>query len=96
VNEVEMPRNVLWAAVSALAGSLTIRLIDYWRLRIERDFNATASGDDGAVLSYPWLAEHPIGIGIAVGLLVFAIGLYLIVGYAQTAYLRPEPPPATA
>jgi hypothetical protein len=94
VDEEELPRNVIWLGVSALIGSMTVRLLDYWRLRIERRFNATA--DDGAVLSYPWLAQHPVWIGLLVGVLVFVVGLYLITGYSRTTYLRPEPPAASS
>lgn len=89
--DAEMPRSVLWFVVSALVGSMTIRALDYWRLRIERDFRSS-NQEEGAQVSYPFLAENPIWIGVLIGIVVFVVGLYLIRGYAQTAYLRPEPP----
>lgn len=89
--DAEMPRRILWLVVSVLAGSMTIRAIDYWRLRIERDFNAS-NQEAGAQVSYPFLAESPVWIGVLVGLVVFVVGLYLIEGYAKTAYLRPTSP----
>ena len=90
----ELPRSWIWFGFSALIGSMTVRIIDYWRLRVVRQFNRNA--DDGAVLSYPWLAQHPIWVGFVVGVLAFAVGLYLINGYARTTYLRPEAPPAAS
>lgn len=94
MNDEELPRSVIWFGVSALIGSMAVRLLDYWRLRIERRY--FASNDEGKILSYPWLAEHPVWIGLFVGVFVFTVGLYLINGYSRTTYLRPDPAPVAS
>ncbi len=69
-----------WLGFSALIGSLTIRLVDLWRLRMERHFYATHDSNAGPA-PHTWLARHPVWDGIVVGLLALAIGYFLISSY---------------
>jgi hypothetical protein len=81
-NEAYAPY-LTWLGFAALIGSMMVRVIDLWRLRIERHHNAAVARDKDAAgpLTYPWLAQHPVWIGIAAGFLALAIGYFLISSY---------------
>jgi hypothetical protein len=84
VNETYRPY-LTWLGFAALIGSMTVRSLDLWRLRTERHYNAAVARNTGAVgqLVYPWPAQHPVWIGLVVGLLALAIGWFLIFSYRK-------------
>lgn len=85
-----------WLGFSALIGSMTIRLVDLWRLRMERHYYATHGSNAGSA-PHPFLARHPVWDGVVAGVLALAIGYLLIAGYrrAQRYWAtRPAPEPA--
>ena len=88
-----------WLGFSALIGSMTVRLVDLWRLHVERDHAAAVArtGDAAGSLTYPFLAQHPVWDGIVAGLLALAIGYVLISGYRSAQrYWATLPAPEAA
>jgi hypothetical protein len=72
-----------WLGFAALIGSMAIRLLDLWRLRTERHYNAAVARnrETAGVLTYPWLAQHPVWVGFVVGVLALGVGYFLIYSY---------------
>jgi hypothetical protein len=99
VNDDAYAPYLTWLGFSALIGSMTIRLVDLWRLHIERHHAAAVARDKDAAapLTYPWLAQHPVWVGVVAGLLALAIGYFLISSYRSAQrYWATLPAPETA
>ncbi|HEY7034877.1 MAG TPA: hypothetical protein VH482_26285 [Thermomicrobiales bacterium] len=97
-NETYLPY-LTWLGFSALIGSMTVRWLDLWRLRTERHHNAAVARnkDLAGNLAYPWLAQHPVWIGLVVGVVALAIGWFLIYSYRKAErYWATLPAPEAA